>query len=263
MSTAKKYVSLWSTFSAEGDRIEVVEQGSIVQLRVNGVWQGEIDRALPRLVPTPYMQQMLLAPCFSLGVRRFLFIGLGAGCMPKALHAVFPRARIDVVEISPDIVAVAQRFFAFPPLPAESGANERHIHVHVQDGFEFIKNPPVKYDAIFIDAFIGAEVPAALRTRRTMWHLRKALAPQGVLTINLSRLDRRSFQDISANMERFIAPPAVFEPRNRERSDELNVVLMAPVVNDTARLRRRRLHYDNYAEILDMDVMSLVANRLD
>ena len=60
-----------------------------------------------------------------------LFVGLGAGAMPKYFTARYPEAIIDVAEIDPDMVAVAKKYFYFKE-------NER-MKVHVEDGRLFVK----------------------------------------------------------------------------------------------------------------------------
>lgn len=262
MTNARRYVSLWSQVSPLGDRIEVIEQGTLIQLRVNSVWQGEVDRASSRLLPTPYMQQMMLALCYTRSLRRFLVLGLGAGCLPRALNTILPQATLDVVEIDPDVAHVARRFFSFPPPPAESGMEPTNVRVFIQDGIEFIANPPSQYDAIFVDAFSGAEPPPALVTARTMWHLRNALSPGGVLAINLSRLDPSIIKAVMTNMGRLIETPALFDPLNNERHDDMNLVLLSPVHSDMRRLRQRRVFLDRHRSFLGMDVPQLLANRL-
>lgn len=258
---ASRYKSHWSTLTPLGDRIEVVERGALLQLRVNGVWQGELDRSNPCLLPTPYMQHMLLALCFSGALRRFLVIGLGTGCIPKALHYLLPRARIDVVEIDPSIVKIAKRFFEVPVVK-ESDAHKPGIRIHVADGTEFLRRPPVTYDVIFVDAFTGGELPADLRSRRAMWDIRRALAPGGVLAFNLSRLDFFAVNDVQRHITELIAPPVLFDPKNAERHDDLNLVLLAPTPHNSRRMRERRLLLEDHREALGIEVEAYLQNTL-
>ena len=55
-----------------------------------------------------------------------LFVGLGAGAMPKYFTGRYPDAVIDIAEIDPDMLSVAQKYFYFKE-------NER-MKVHVEDG---------------------------------------------------------------------------------------------------------------------------------
>lgn len=259
--SGSRYKLLWSGTSRFGDHIEVVEKGAVVQLRVNEVWQGEWNRRSPLLLPTPYMQQMLLALCYARALRRFLVIGLGTGCLPKALRAILPRSRVDVVEIDSVIVEVAKRFFGV--VPDEGSDRQRSgFYVHVRDGVEYVRQTEETYDAIFVDAFSGSELPEAFRSRRTVYHLRKRLAPGGVLAFNLSRLDAFAIGDVVAHISALVAPPAAFDPKNDERHDDLNLVLIAPTPHSSRRMRQRRLFLESHKTRLGMDIGQLLRNEL-
>lgn len=256
-----RYKQLWTGVSPSGDRIEVVERGGVVQLRVNEVWQGELNRRSELLLPTPYMQQMLLALCYAGALRRFLVIGLGTGCLPKALRAVLPRARVDVVEIDSLIVGLAKRYFEVVP-EKNGSARGPGLYIYVQDGVDFVMETKTTYDVIFVDAFSGGELPEAFRSRRTLYHMCKRLAPGGVLAFNLSRLDAFAIHDVRSHMATLLGPPVAFDPKNAERHDDLNLVLMAPTPYDARRMRERRLFIESHKARLGMDVDQLLGNAL-
>jgi spermidine synthase len=109
---------------------------------------------------------------------RILFVGLGGGAMPMYARQVMPAAHIDVVEIDPVIVDVAQRWFGFVP-------DDRMI-VHTGDGRAFIESAaPGTYDLIVLDAFSDDEVPYSLTTRQFLDAVRTGLATNGVVVSNL------------------------------------------------------------------------------
>lgn len=109
---------------------------------------------------------------------RILFVGLGGGAMPMYTRQVRPDAHIDIVEIDPLIVDVAQRFFGFRPDP--------RMVVHTGDGRAFLEAAPAAtYDLIVLDAFSDDEIPAALTTREFLETVRTRLVPGGVVVSNL------------------------------------------------------------------------------
>src|SRR5512135_1148017 len=55
-----------------------------------------------------------------------LFVGLGAGAMPRYFTRRYPDAVIDIAEIDPDMVSVAQKYFYFK--------EDEKMKVHVEDG---------------------------------------------------------------------------------------------------------------------------------
>jgi spermidine synthase len=109
---------------------------------------------------------------------RILFVGLGGGAMPMYTRQVMPAAHIDVVEIDPVIVDVAQRWFGFTP--------DDRMLVHTGDGRAFIEAaPPGTYDLIVLDAFSDDEVPYSLTTRQFLIAVRASLTPDGIVVSNL------------------------------------------------------------------------------
>lgn len=109
---------------------------------------------------------------------RILFVGLGGGAMPRYTHHVLPEASIDVVEIDPLIVDVAQRWFGFRP--------DARLRVHTADGRAFIEDAePASWDLIVLDAFAEHGIPYALTTRQFLEAVSSRLAPRGVVVSNI------------------------------------------------------------------------------
>src|ERR1700722_17420646 len=73
-----------------------------------------------------YTQMMLGALYLNPDPRSILIVGVGGGTLPRTLAKLLPDADIDVVEIDPAVVRVAQQYFGFRP-------NER-VHVIEEDG---------------------------------------------------------------------------------------------------------------------------------
>ena len=83
----------------------------------------------------------------------------GAGSVPKYLNKYFPHAFIDVVEIYPEVLSIAQRYFSFRE-------NDR-MKVYIQDGRLLLKeakkmrlDAPTK-DEILKD-YIDIKIKAAI-----------------------------------------------------------------------------------------------------
>ncbi len=109
---------------------------------------------------------------------RLLFIGGGGYTLPRLVDQQHPAAEIDVVEIDPAVTRVAQRYFALP--------RDAAIQTFNEDARWFVMRREVEpYDAIFIDAFNDLSVPYHLTTREFTESLRRHLAPDGALVVNL------------------------------------------------------------------------------
>lgn len=260
----ERYHSVWAHTNIYGDHAEIVQRKTVRELRVNRVWQGAFDVQRPERLLTPYMQQMMLALLYPWALRRFLVIGHGAGCLPRALWAVAPWARIDSIEIDPEILAATHLYMHVPPAPP--GGAMRHtpgVRLHLADGCDFLAAPPTTYDAIFVDAFVGDELPGGLFSPQVLLHLRQALRPGGVAAINVPQFDvgigRRAMQ----SLVRYLGSPRVYDPRTPERHDFLNLIAVTPVpAASNAYLHRRRAWLRSQSETLGVDVDILVANRV-
>ncbi|MFZ5585355.1 MAG: spermidine synthase [Thermodesulfobacteriota bacterium] len=106
-----------------------------------------------------------------------LFVGLGGGSMPMYLRLVDPAVQIDIVEIDPQVVEVAQKHLGFTPDPA--------IRTTVMDGRMHLKRHPKQYDVIFLDAYNDHAVPFHLTTREFLELVKTRLKPGGVVASNV------------------------------------------------------------------------------
>ena len=111
--------------------------------------------------------------------RRILVVGLGGATLPTFLREHYPDATIDIVEIDPEVVDVARKFFGF--------REDRRMRVHVADGRRFIESARDPYEVIFLDAFGARNVPAHLTTQEFLQAARQAVAPSGVVVGNVWR----------------------------------------------------------------------------
>jgi spermidine synthase len=111
--------------------------------------------------------------------RRILIVGLGGGTLPSALGKLLPESEIDVAEVDPAVVRVAQKYFGFTP-----GAR---THVYEEDGRVFVKRSirnRVHYDLVMLDAFDQDYIPEHLLTREFLQEVKAVLTPDGVLAAN-------------------------------------------------------------------------------
>jgi hypothetical protein len=89
--------------------------------------------------------------------RRVLHIGGGACALPRALAAEDPGGRQEVCEIDADVLAVAREHLGLRRAPG--------LHVRHAEGRAFVTGQPAgRWDAIVIDAFVGAVIPRRLIT---------------------------------------------------------------------------------------------------
>lgn len=114
-----------------------------------------------------------LARAYTSELREVLCVGLGVGIVPMQLAR--EGVKVDVVEINPAVVPIAQQFFAFDPT---------QVSLHIGDGRYYFATATNKYDAIVLDAFLGESPPSHLMTREAFAAMRRCLKPGGALVMN-------------------------------------------------------------------------------
>jgi len=106
-----------------------------------------------------------------------LMIGLGGGTLVKQFLHDYPGVRMDVAEIDPEVIDVANRFFSVP-------LHDPRVNIVAEDGRLFLQGSKRKYDLIILDAFTHHSVPFHLVTREFFELCRDRLQPGGYLEIN-------------------------------------------------------------------------------
>jgi spermidine synthase len=107
---------------------------------------------------------------------RTLIIGLGGGSVVKRMWRDYPGMHIDVVELDPEIVEVAHRFFEVP--------RDERIRVITGDGRAYMESCTETYDIVIVDAFDEDRVPRPLTTEEFLRLVRDRLARDGVVAYN-------------------------------------------------------------------------------
>lgn len=139
---------------------------------------GMISLRRPDDLGPAYLRSALLGLVFApANPSSMLFIGLGAGGLPRYLSGRYPRARLAAVEIDPEVPPIARRYFALPAA--------RNLEVIVREGREFIREQTGRYDLVTIDAYFSASIPPQFATLEFMDELRRVLQPGGVVVANL------------------------------------------------------------------------------
>jgi spermidine synthase len=142
------------------------------RIRQSGI---ALDYPLELRLRYPRVQAVALA--FHPEPRQVLAIGLGAGSFPKRLHHDWPEATIDVVEIDPQVIALAQQYFDLQP--------DAHLRIHAGDGRRFLQEGSTRYDLVLVDAYNGDNIPFHLTTREFYRELRARMDDDALLVSNV------------------------------------------------------------------------------
>ena len=118
--------------------------------------------------------------------RRVLMIGMGGATLTTTFSKILPGADIDVVEIDPAMVRVAQEYFNFHP--------SARTRITIEDGRVFVKRAAArreKYDLIVLDAFDEKYIPPHMMTVDFLREVKSIMARDGVLAANTYRTPSR------------------------------------------------------------------------
>jgi len=159
--------------------IIVTEENGLRTLRFEkgGARQSVVKLGDPDHLELPYARVAFAGLALCDEPRRILIVGLGGGTLPTFLRKHYPHAAIDAVDIDPDVVYVAKKFFGF--------REDEQMRAYVGDGREFVERFRQPYDVIFLDAFSSDSVPPHLTTQEFLRAVRRALKPNGVVVGNV------------------------------------------------------------------------------
>ena len=152
-------------------------------------------KSAPFQLQHDYNQAMLLALLFKKPASMIL-LGLGGGTLATTLHQYLPGLKLRVVELRPQVVDVAYRFFQFP--------RSRRVDVFIEDASEFLeRDQRATADLLFSDMF-GEEGPDLQQTQP--WFIERChqlLRDDGWLVLNCWQQHRGDREMLAALQDHF------------------------------------------------------------
>src|SRR5213082_131373 len=180
--------------------IQVVQDGTKTELILN---EGEAVHSIydPQSLLTggPW-DYMLIADSFrpagqdEIKPASIAILGLAGGTAARQYTAAYGTSvRITGVEIDPDILSVAHRYFHL---------DEPNVHPVVADARYWLDTQAARYDVIVMDAYRQPYIPFHLTTREFFSEVRDHLRPGGVAVVNAGRTatDYRLVDAIASTM---------------------------------------------------------------
>ncbi len=156
-------------------------------VRDNGeeVVESMLDLKRPYDLLVSYTRYMFLSYLFRPQQEHVLIVGLGGGSMVHFLEHYDPKVKVDVVEIDPVIVQIADKYFG-----VRSGGN---VNVVTRDAFAYLRTTAEKYDVIYMDAFLKPSgqtdetgSPLKMKTINFYKEVQKKLTPDGLVVFNIN-----------------------------------------------------------------------------
>ena len=145
------------------------------------VWPGDPSRLgypYNRIIAALTLRQ-------AAGRKDFSTLGIGGGAyvLPRFLAKVLPSARIEIVEVDPEVTKAARKVCGLP--------GDSRIVIHDTDGRSFVNrlirstNSRKRYDVIHLDAFDDFSVPIELSTVEFDRGVRSLLKDDGIYIVNV------------------------------------------------------------------------------
>jgi len=178
----------------DAETVYVSEKFGVRSLHIGSdTVQSAMRIARPNDLELSYTRSMMACLLFNPEPRTVLMVGLGGGSVAKFVYHHFPETRIRVVEIDPQVVAIARQCFLVPQ-------DDARFCISVGDGAEYMTQAGAAADLIMVDGYDAESHVEELATREFYAGCRARLAPGGVLVVNLWGGDRQ-FQDMLKRIE--------------------------------------------------------------
>ena len=140
--------------------------------------QSAMRLARPYDLELSYTRSMMAFLLFGARPREVVMIGLGGGSLAKFVLRHLPAARVRVVEVSPQVVAIARQYFHVP-------ADTDTFQVIVGDGAEYVARNDVSADVLVVDGYDAHAHVEELCSDRFYAACRERLTAGGILVVNL------------------------------------------------------------------------------
>jgi spermidine synthase len=166
--------------------IKINQEAGVRYLQFDSHWiQGAMRLARPWSLELDYTREMMMALLMRPDrewPRSVLQVGLGAASITRFLHRNLPKAKLEVVELDPEVVLNAWQFFR---LPEESA----RLNIEIGDGYRYMAGTRRRFDLILVDGFDAKGRAGKLHTLPFYRLCRTRLTGGGMMVTNL--LSRR------------------------------------------------------------------------
>jgi spermidine synthase len=179
-----------------------------------GATQSVMSLEDPDALVTAYARKMMAFLLFNSNPKHILMIGLGGGSLAKFCYRHLPNARLTVVEINEDVVALRDQF----RIPHD-GPRFEVIH---DDGARYMETLRSEVDVVLVDAFDATGIATSLPQSNFYSCAATQLSRDGLLVMNFSGQADRYVDNIRA-LRRAFRNRIVLVPVQ----DDENLVLFA------------------------------------
>lgn len=142
--------------------------------------QSRMDLDQPSALVHEYTRAMLLGVAF-VDVKHATMLGLGGGCLVRALHTLFEEVNIDAVELSQTVADIARQYFLLP--------DTSRFQLTVADAQYYLKQQvPASTNIIFADMYQAYCISPFQMKEQFLRQCHRHLSDDGWLVINYHQL---------------------------------------------------------------------------
>lgn len=203
-----------------GDSILIMQLGS---QRAGGMSMTE------RPLPFNYLYYFRLAEHFIPDFKNTLMLGGAAYSFPQYFLKSYPLAKMDVIEIDPEVTRVAQKYFDLK--------EHQNLNIYHQDARTYINSCNAKYDVIYSDTFRNAiSLPYQLTTIEAIQKQYDLLNDGGVVLVNvIQSVEGKSSLFLQAELKTFMQVfPQVylFADRGANKREEIQSTIILAIKSE-------------------------------
>jgi len=161
-----------------GIPIQVIDKTNVRHLRFgNSIRQSSINKTHPFKLQTKYTRDMAIVFDYYRNIpETILVLGLGAGTIPSYLYHRFPKTKIYVVEILPELKEIASDYFSMP--------RDERLEIVIGDAYDYVMKTQIQFDLIFMDVFSKNAIPKKFCTEEFYSGLSKLTSTAGYVAFN-------------------------------------------------------------------------------
>jgi spermidine synthase len=160
------------------DYYDPASQSMVRVLIMDDNLHSAMDLQNPNRTVFPYTDYFNLGFLLNPQASRVLFIGGGGFTGPKQFLRDYSNVTVDVVEVDPEVIRVAEEYFAV-------NASNPRLHIYNNDGRIFLQGTTQRYDLIVLDAYSRSYVPFHLMTLEFFKLVSSHLTSNGIVISNL------------------------------------------------------------------------------
>lgn len=153
------------------------EAGTLTLHFEAGAVQSKMHVESPHHLLLGYTRAMMAFLLFNERPQHIGMIGLGGGSIQKYCYRYLPHTKISVAEISPEVIALRDHFY----IPGD----DHRFKIFCEDGAGFVGRQKGQFDVLIVDGFDIGGQPAQLCTQHFYDDCYSALAPDGIMVVNL------------------------------------------------------------------------------